>query len=133
MLRMAALAVFTIASAFAQNLPACDGDIAIIRVSTIKPGAMAKFMAAVAAHKAWYRNHGFKDNAIVASRVILTDPHQGTSKYSETEMVTYHVHPPNEAQAEAKKDAAWDAFVKQYRDTSAIKEEYVTCMPKLVP
>ena len=79
---LAAFAALQVSSAFAQNtLPACDGDIAVVRISAIKPGAMPGFLAAVA----------------------------------------------------AKKDAAWDAYVKQYRDTSDIKNSYLTCMPKLVP
>ena len=81
-------------------------------------------MTAVAAHKAWYRDHGFKDNVIVASRVILTDQKTGEMKYSDTEVVTYHVRPPHE-EATAKRDAAWDAYVKQYRDTSDLKSTYV--------
>jgi hypothetical protein len=126
---LAALAVLQVPSAFAQNAPpACDGDLAIVRVSEIKPGAMQGFMAAVAAHKAWYRSHGFTDNVIVVSKVILTDEHTGAMKYSDSEVVTYHVRPP-----QVTKDAAWDAYVKMYRDTSDIKSEYFTCMPKLVP
>jgi hypothetical protein len=44
-------------SAFAQtDMPACNGDLTVVRVSQITPGgSMQKFMAAVAAHKAWYR------------------------------------------------------------------------------
>jgi hypothetical protein len=126
---LAALAVLQIPSALAQNAPpACDGDLAVVRVSEIKPGAMQGFMAAVAAHKAWYRSHGFKDNVIVVSKVILTDEKTGAMKYSDSEVVTYHIRPPK-----ATKDAAWDAYVKMYRDTSDIKSEYFTCMPKLVP
>jgi hypothetical protein len=116
----------------AQNAPpACNGDYAIVRVSTIKPGAMEGFMKAVEAHKAWYRSRGFNDNVIVASRVILTDPQTHAMKYSDAEVVTYHVRPPGVKQA--NRDAAWDAYVKMYRDTSDIKTEYYTCMPKLVP
>lgn len=58
-LLLAALAAVQLPTVFAQNAPACDGDIALVRVSTIKPGAMQGFMDAVAAHKAWYRSHGF--------------------------------------------------------------------------
>jgi hypothetical protein len=130
---LAALAALHVPSAVGQNtLPPCGGDLAIVRVSTIKPGAMEGFMAAVAAHKAWYRSHGFKDNVIVASRVILRDDKTGAMKYSDAEVVTYHVRPPAAAQT-VPHDAAWDAYVKQYRDTSDIKNEYMTCMPKLVP
>jgi hypothetical protein len=92
---LAALAVLQLPSAFAQNAPlACDGDITIVRVCTIKPGAMKAFMAAIAAHNAWYRSHGFKDNVIVASRVIFTNDKTGAMKYSDTEVITYHVRPP---------------------------------------
>lgn len=128
------VALATIPSLFAQNaMPRCDGDIAIVRVSTIKPGQVENFMSAVAAHKAWYRSHGFEDNVIVASRVMLRDEKTGAMKYSDTEVFTYHVRPPGPAQTQPKHDAAWDAYVKQYRDTSDIKNEYITCMPKLVP
>jgi hypothetical protein len=131
MLILTALAALQIPSALAQNAPpACDGDIAIVRVSTIKPGAMQGFMEAVAAHKAWYRSHGYKDNVIVATRIYLTDAHGDPTKYSETEVISYHVRPP---EGPVKHDAAWDAYVKQYRDTSDIKSEYMTCMPKLLP
>lgn len=129
---LAALAALQIPAAFAQR-PACDGAIAIVRVSTIKPGAMDGFMAAVAVHKAWYRSHGFKDNVIVASKIMIRDEKTGAMHYSDTEVLTYHVNPPNGKETQAKKDAAWDAYVKQYRDTSDIKTEYMTCMPKLVP
>lgn len=128
------VALAAIPNVFAQNgLPQCNGDIALVRVSEIKPGQMEGFMAAVAAHKAWYRSHGFQDNVIVAARVILRDEKTGAMKYSDTEAVTYHVRPPGPAQTGSKRDAAWDAYVKQYRDTSDIKNEYMTCMPKLVP
>jgi len=91
---LAALAALQVSSAFAQNAQlACDGDIAIVRISLIKPGAMPG-LAVVAAHKAWYRSHGFDDNVIVASRVILTDDKTGVMKYSDAEVVTYHVRPP---------------------------------------
>ena len=131
---LAALAAFQVSSALAQTpMPACAGDIDLVRVSTIKAGALDGFLAAVAAHKAWYRAHGFADNAIVAARVIVRDEKTGTMKYSEAEVVTHHVRPPGPDQTTPKKDAAWDAYVKQYRDTSDIKSEYLTCMPKLVP
>ncbi len=67
---------------------------------------------------------------IVASRVIVTDPATHAMSYSDSEVITYHVRPPG---SDAKHDAAWDAYVKQYRDTSDIKTQYLTCMPKLVP
>jgi hypothetical protein len=131
---LAVLAAFQVQSAFPQNArPACDGDIAIVRVSAIKPGAMSGFMAAVAAHKAWYRDNGFTNNVIVTSRIILRDEKTGAMRYSDAEVISYHIRPPGTEQTAAKKNAAWDAYVKQYRDTSDIKSEYMTCMPKLAP
>jgi hypothetical protein len=131
---LTALALLQASSAFAQSgAPKCDGDYAVVRVSTIKPGALQDFMAAVAAHKAWYRSHGFSDNVIVASRVISLNKETKAMEYSDTEVISYHVRPPAGAQVRAKRDAAWDAYVKLYRDTSDIKSEYMTCMPKLVP
>jgi len=130
---LAALTTLQIPSVLGQNMPPCDGDIDIVRISTIKPGAIQGFMAAVAAHKAWYRSHGFSDNVIVASRVIIRDEKTGAISYSAAEVVTHHLRPPGPAQTAAKRDAAWDDYVKQYRDTSEIKNEYITCLPKLVP
>ncbi len=131
-LLFAALAALQIPAAFAQNaMPACDGDIDVVRVSTIKPGAIQGFMAAVAAHKAWYRSHGFKDNVIVASRVLVRDEATKTFKYSDAQVVTHHLRAPRVD--DKAHDAAWDAYVKQYRDTSDIKDQYITCLPKLVP
>ena len=130
---LAALAALQIPSALAQGMPACSGDVDIVRISTIKPGAMQGFMAAVAAHKAWYRSHGFNDNVIVAARVIVRDEKTKALSYSETEVVTQHLRPPGPEKTASKHDAAWDAYVKQYRDTSDLKSEYTTCMPKLAP
>jgi hypothetical protein len=129
---LAALAILQTPFAVAQSTPACDGDIAIVRVSAVKPGAIQGFLSAVAAHRAWYRNHGLKDNVIVASRIMLLDAHTGAMNYSDSEVITYHVRPPS-PQKTPEHDAAWDAYVKQYRDTSDIKTEYFTCLPKLVP
>jgi hypothetical protein len=120
-------------SAYAQKpLPACDGDITVVRVSQIKPGgSMAGFMAAVAAHKAWYRSHGFTDNEIAASRVIVRDPKTGALTYSDTEVLTYHLRPPGMGDPPGRGDAAWNGYVKMYQQNSDIKSEYVTCMPRL--
>ena len=130
MMRFLIAAALTIAPAFAQGLPTCDGDYSVVRVSTVKPGKMQAFLKAVADHKQWYRSHGIKDNIIVASRVVERDSDTHALRYSETEIVTLHIHTPAD---EGQHDAAWDAFVAEYRDASDIKSEYRTCMPKLVP
>jgi hypothetical protein len=130
---LSAIIVLQSFSACAQRpMPACDGDITVVRVSQIKPGGSIQgFMAAVEAHKAWYRSHGFTDNEIVASRVIVLDPKTGALEYSDTEVLTYHLRPPGMGNPPGQGDAAWNAYVKLYRDNSDIKSEYVTCLPRL--
>lgn len=114
--------------AFSQT--PCDGTPTVIRVSTIKPGAMQTFMAAVAAHKAWYRTNGVNDNDIYTTPVLLRDAANGGWKASETEVISFHVRPPSRERTPKRGDAAWNAYVKQYRDSSEIKNEYMTCLPK---
>ncbi len=128
---LTAMAAVQATSVLAQNAPpACDGNITIVRVSQIKPGGMPAFMAAVAAHKAWYRANGVIDNEIVTSRVINRDEKTGAMTYSDTEVISYHIRPPAQDRIPKRGDAAWNAYVKQYRDSSDIKSEYTTCMPK---
>ena len=115
-----------------SSTPACEGNIATVRVSAIKPNAIDLFLKAVAAHKAWYLNHGSKD-VIVAARVLVRDPQSGASKYSDVEAMTYQVYPEGPRQQEATHDAAYSDFVKMYNDSSEIKSEYRVCLPKLVP
>ena len=133
-LLVAALAVP--AAAFAQGapaVPACDGQVVNIRVSTIKPeSSMDKFMAAVEAQKAWYKSHGLAD-MIFASRIIDRDATTRASSYSTTEAMTYHFYPPGDTKM-PQRDAAWDEFVKMFSDSSTIKVSYMTCVPKaMVP
>jgi hypothetical protein len=125
--------MFQAASLFAQGSPlACDGDFAIVRVSQIAPGGSMKgFMDAAAAHQAWYRANGVTDNEIVSSRVIVRDETTGEMKYSETEIVTYHIRPPGPGRDLPRNDPAWNAYVEMYRRNSEIKFEYLTCVPKL--
>ncbi len=128
-----AFLAFSAASAFAQGpAPKCDGDIAIVSVYQIKAGGtMDGFMAAVAANLAWYRTSGVSDNQIVASRVIVKDDATGGTKYSDKDVLTYHVHPPSEERTPEMGDSGWKAFEKQYDDNAEKKAEYTTCMPRL--
>jgi hypothetical protein len=108
-------------------LPACHGVLNIVRISEIPAtGSMEKFMAAVAAHQAWYKSHGFSD-VIVAARLLVRDTGTGKISYSNSEMVTYHYIKPGEP--DPKPDAAWHAFVNMYKETSTIKESYLNCVP----
>lgn len=111
-------------------LPACHGVWSIVRISEIPAtGSMEKFMAAVSAHQAWYKSHGFSD-VIVAARLLVRDPETHRFSFSNTEMVTYHFSKTDEP--EPKHDAAWDAFVNMYKETSTIKESYFNCAPSEV-
>ena len=52
-------------------------------------------------------------------------------KYSDTDVLSYHIRPPAPETVKNRGDAAWKAYVKLYTDTSEIKSEYMTCMPKV--
>ncbi|MDR3777186.1 MAG: hypothetical protein P4K97_09845 [Terracidiphilus sp.] len=125
----AAYAQATPAPAQAQSdVPACEGAYNILRISEITPtGSMEKFMAAVAAHQAWYTSHGYAD-IVFAARIAERDPQTKTFAYSDKLVMTYHYSKgpgPNGAH-----DAAWDAYVKMYNETSTIKESHLNCVPE---
>jgi hypothetical protein len=124
------IALLTIpASLFAQAAPlACEGRIATVRVSELTPaGSMSRFMAAVAAHKAWYVAHGVTNDEIFATRVILRDEKTHEQTYSDKQFVSFHIH--GSRAPGPKHDEAYDAFVRMYRENSEIKSEYNICMP----
>jgi|BarGraIncu00222A_1022003.scaffolds.fasta_scaffold89675_2 hypothetical protein len=109
------------------STPACEGAYNILRISEITPtGSMDKFLAAVAAHQAWYVSHGYSD-VIFAAKIAERDPQTKTWAYSDKLVMTYHYSKgsvPKSAQ-----DAAWDAYVKLYNETSSIKESHMNCVP----
>ena len=118
--------------AAAQEAPAhamtspCTGNINVVRVSDIKPGMMGKFLDAVAAQQAWYKNAGTTDE-IAVMRIMEQDPDTKAWALSETQAITTHVMPAGHGHGPAH-DAGYDAFVALYRDSSTIKETYVACM-----
>ena len=126
------LLILSATPSWAQNAaPKCDGDIAIVSVYQIKAGGtMDGFLAAVAANQAWYRTNGISENQIVASRVIVMDDASGGTKYSDTDVLTYHLRPPSEERTPEMGDSFWKAFEKQYDNNAEKKTEYTTCMPK---
>jgi hypothetical protein len=133
MLLFAVALAFHVAPAAAQDsaFPACKGEYAIVRVSEIKEGGTMKgFMDAVAAHQAWYRANGLKDDRIFASPVIVKDDKTGKWGYSDKEVLTYHINPAGPDKTPKRGDDAWNAYVKMYRDNSDMKSEFYTCMPK---
>jgi hypothetical protein len=100
--------------------PPCEGDYNIVRVSDIKPGMTQKFLDAVAAQQAWYKNAGTQDK-IVLMRIYDRDSHS----YSTTQMMTSHISPSGAPPV--KHDAAFEAFANLYHESSTIKYEYFTC------
>lgn len=125
------LLALSVTAVSAQDPPACDGDITVVRVSKLKPGAtLDGYLKAVEAHRAFYREHGFKDNEIVTARVIVRDQASGAMSYSEDQFLSLHIRPPFGQNVPGRGDAGYDAFVKQYRDTSDIVSETYACIPK---
>lgn len=98
----------------------------MVRLSEVKPGKMDDFMAAVAANLAWYRNNGVTTNKIYAARILETDPTTKERHFSDTQVMTFHVNPPQDPKL-PRNDDAWKAFVQKYRDSSDLTKEYYTC------
>jgi len=106
----------------------CKGRLETIRISKIKEGGtLAGFLEAVADHNAWYRSHGVDSNLQVVAREIKRDPKTNSFSIAEDEVVTIHINPP--PRDENKRDAAWDAFVKKYRDNSDVVTARMICVP----
>jgi hypothetical protein len=133
MLLLFSFLVLQSAPALAQehHLPACEGHVAIVRVSEIKPGMMKDFLAAVEAHKAWYRSNGVMNDDFLISRVIVRDQKTGEYGYSDSEVVTYHINPPEDNPKLPRNDAAWKAYQKMYEDSSTVKSITLSCMPQI--
>lgn len=116
----------------------CDGRFVVMRVSVIRPeSSMDAFMQAAADHEAWYRSVGVEDNEIVAAPVMLPSGPNGVFEPSATHVVSFHVNPPNgelagypeDEDEAAAVDAAYDAFVAGYRETSELIESATLCAP----
>jgi hypothetical protein len=84
------------------------------------------FLKAVAAQKAWYKNAGLPDQ-IGVERIMVQDPTTKAYTTSETEAITTHIIPTG-GNPRPGHDAAWDAFVKLFSDSSTIKTSYLTCV-----
>ncbi|AFL88237.1 hypothetical protein Terro_1951 [Terriglobus roseus DSM 18391] len=114
---------FASLSAAAQQpaMPSCPGTPEIVRVSTIKPGKMDKFLEAVAAQAKWYKQQGTTDEISVL-RVMDTN----TGAWSATEALTTHTEPAGQ-DAKRAHNAGYDAFVSLFRESSDVKAQYVGC------
>jgi hypothetical protein len=113
-------------SAFAQGPtpPPCSGHYEIIRSDTIKPGKLDEFLKAVHDHQAWYAAHGFQDHILVG-RILA--PGGGPDGFSETIALTIHTDIAS-IQAPRDRDAAWDAYVAEYNDSSDVTNQAIVCV-----
>lgn len=121
---LAALAA-PVAAATAPPPPRCDGSYELIRSSTVKPGRINLFLKAVRDHQAWYAAHGMKDRILVG-RVL--GPDADASGFSPTVALTIHTDLAElQAPAHAADDAAWNAYIAEYRDSSDLIDTKVVC------
>ena len=121
-LALAVLSAATATAASAQSMPECKGQFEVIRMDAIKPGKMDEFRKAVSDHQAWYRAHGGTDK-IILGRIITKSP---TPAYATDQAITVHIENP--AVQEPGKDAAWNAFVAEYSDSSTITSTTIACL-----
>jgi len=91
-----------------------------IRHSNVKPGKWTTFAKAVADHSAWYAGH--KDGTKTAIARMLTP----TGALSSTEAVTVTHY---SGRPKPKEDAAYAAFLAEYKASSTIKDEMRACLP----
>jgi len=111
--------------------PACAGDIVTVRRIAVKPPATVDtYLRNMDVHRAWYRAHGFVNNEIFGSRIVITDPATGRPGYSSTELIAFHIRPPYGPNTTTVHDPEWIAFHKTYDEISTIKDQYQVCMPK---
>lgn len=110
-------------------LPACSGELHIVRVSEIKPGKMDTFLKATTDQQAWYKSKGGTDQIIVMK--VMKQAADKSWAYSDSEALTDHVEPADRKPGAMAHDAGYDAFVALFKDSSTIKTEYVTCGNKL--
>ena len=68
----------------------CNGQLATIRTSTVRPGKWDEFARAVAAHDSWYAHHGGGAKVTLA-RVVHRNPRSGASGYADGAAVTITV------------------------------------------
>jgi nicotinic acid phosphoribosyltransferase len=110
--------------------PACDGVLVAIRISDIRPdSSVERFMAAIEAQKAWYASHGYKDDRIFVSQILVRTMDTKNFTASGKQVMTYHYY-SQASQKSPVHDAAWDAFVKMFADSSVIKESILNCVPR---
>lgn len=101
----------------------CTGKSVTIRMSIIKPGQLALFKKAVADHQAWYAKN---NNGTKVAYVRLTQRGAGgTLSYDDSAAMTVVTY---DSKPQPKHDDSYAAFVKEYQDSSTVKDEHRGCM-----
>jgi hypothetical protein len=121
-----------IAAAAAIPASAADlcpsGDVAKIRISKVTPsGSMAGIAKAVADHGKWYADHGFTEDRMIFAPILVYDAANKTMTVAADQVMTIHTH-AHEVPKD-RRDAAWDAYVAEYRANSEVASETVVCLP----
>ena len=125
---LAASGLGSAAQADDPNAPCPIGSPAIVRLSKIIPGGtMDGFKKAVADHSKWYADHGFAEDRQVLAPVVVYDQAKNGWSISPDQVMTIHTHATSVPMA--KHDAAWDAYVAEYKANSEIVSSTAVCMP----
>ena len=111
------------ASAQQQGGVQCTGKSTTIRMSLIKAGKLDLFKKAVADHQAWYKAKG---SGTTVSFVRQIKGGQGAASWDDSMAMTIVVYDTSKPRAE--QDDAYKAFVKEYADSSTLKDEHRGCM-----
>ena len=111
---------------------ACDGQIAILYHSRIKPGGSIEGLAdAVKAEEAWYRAQGVTDNKFALARVIVTDKATKQQSYAADEAYTFHINPPpRERYAKAGAGPKAD-YAAKFKANATTIDRRTICLPRL--
>lgn len=123
---LAAPALYAQTPAAPAGPPPCPAgtSYAAIRHSIITPGQWTTFEKAVAHHQAWYKAKG---NGTTTGIVRVLNPRGSATPLSDAEAVTITRY--DATHAPKPHDAAWDAFVAEYKASSTVKDEIAVCLP----
>ena len=104
-------------------LPACTGEIHIVRVSDIKPGKMETFLKATVDQQAWYKSKGGTDQIVVMK--VMKQAADKSWAYSDIEALTDHIEPADRKPGTIAHDAGYDslcrAIQRQLRDQVRVR------------
>lgn len=124
MLATAATAQTTPATSPGAACPA-GTQYATIRHNMVKPGQLAAFQHAVAAHNAWYAAHHNTSTTTMA-RVLTRTATGPALSQDEAVTITRYAETP-----QPEHDAGYAAFTAQYKDSADMKDEVRVCLPPL--